>query len=81
MTMRLLKIDRRPNLAVWTYLHPTRGIIRTIVGTHEPNVTHVGGPRFGAGEAERPKPRVRSRNSQQRPRGRERRRHKIHTTR
>jgi hypothetical protein len=80
MTMRLLKIDRRPNLAVWTYLHPTRGIIRTIVGTHEPNVTHVGGPRFGAGEVV-PKRCVRSRNSQQRPRGRERRRHTIHTTR
>jgi hypothetical protein len=53
MTTRLLKIDRRPNLTVWTYWHPTRGIIHAIVGTHEPNVTHVGGPNFGAGERPR----------------------------
>jgi hypothetical protein len=59
MSMRLLKIDRRPSFAVWTYWHPTRGTFHALVGDHEPNVTHVGGRGFCVSGC-------RSRNSRQR---------------
>jgi len=60
MITRLLTIDRRPSLTVWTYLHPKRGVIHAIVSTHEPKVTHVGGPNFGGGKpAQRRSPKAR----------------------
>jgi hypothetical protein len=48
--MRLCSTDRREKLIVRTYLHPIRGLVRTLAMACEPNVIHVGGPNFGAGE-------------------------------
>jgi hypothetical protein len=59
MSMRLLKIVRRPTFAVWTYWHPSRGTLHALVGDHEPNVTHVGAHAFCVSGC-------RSRNSRQR---------------
>jgi hypothetical protein len=56
--MRLLNTDRRENLTVRIYLHPTRGVVRTLAMVYEPNVIHVGGPNFGSGERVRADGRV-----------------------
>lgn len=46
--MRHLKTERRKFFTVRTYLHPSRGIVRTLAMACEPNVIHVGG-NFGVG--------------------------------
>jgi hypothetical protein len=48
--MRLVYSERRNWMLYRAYLHPTRGVIRTTALTLEPNVIHVWGPNFGAGE-------------------------------
>jgi hypothetical protein len=51
--MRLLGVEHRDWVTLHRYWHPTRGTVRTAILAAEPNVIHIGGSEFDAGERRR----------------------------